>query len=268
MLPVALSIAGSDSGGGAGIQADLKTFQAFDVFGTTAITALTAQNTLGVTAVHAVPPEMVVEQIRVVASDLRPAACKTGMLATAELVEVVAGAIEEWGLRNYILDPVMVATSGARLLDASAESSILERLLPLCTLVTPNLDEAAVMAGRPVEDEGAMREIAQELVERGAGAALIKGGHLVGDVVVDILFDGREFRRWERPRLETRSTHGTGCTLAAAITAGLARGEPLVQAVEAGLDFVHRAILEAPGLGAGHGPLNHFVAAAPVTAGS
>lgn len=268
MLPVALSIAGSDSGGGAGIQADLKTFQAFGVFGTTAITALTAQNTLGVTAVHAIPPEMVAEQIRVVATDLRPSACKTGMLATAELVRVVADTIEEVGLQNYILDPVMVSTSGARLLDQDAESSILERLLPLCTLVTPNLDEATVMVGRTVQDEEDMRAVARELVGRGAKAALIKGGHLVGDVVVDILFDGQEFRRWERPRIETRNTHGTGCTLAAAITAGLARGEPLVQAVEAGLDFVHRAILEAPGLGAGHGPLNHFVAAAPVAAGS
>jgi len=268
MLPVALSIAGSDSSGGAGIQADLKTFQAFGVFGTTAITALTAQNTLGVTAVHAIPPEMVIEQIRLVATDLHPAACKTGMLATAELVEVVADAIEELGLRNYVLDPVMVSTSGARLLDRDAESSIMERLLPLCTLVTPNLDEAAVMAGRPVVDEEAMREVARELVTRGAGAALIKGGHLSGDVIVDVLFDGREFRRWERPRIETRNTHGTGCTLAAAITAGLARGEPLANAVAGGLEFVHRAILEAPGLGAGHGPLNHFVAVAPVAAGS
>lgn len=268
MLPVALSIAGSDSGGGAGIQADLKTFQAFGVFGTTAITALTAQNTTGVSAVHAIPPEMVIAQIRAVASDLRPAACKTGMLATAELVEAVAGSLVEWGLGNYVLDPVMVATSGARLLDQSAESSILERLLPLCTLVTPNLDEATVMAGRPVRDEGTMREVAREFVERGASAALIKGGHLAGAVVVDILYDGSEFRRWERPRIDSSSTHGTGCTLAAAITAGLARGHTLVRAVEDGLDYVHRAIVAAPGLGSGHGPLNHFVAAEPVVAGS
>lgn len=268
MLPVALSIAGSDSGGGAGIQADLKTFQAFGVFGTTAITALTAQNTCGVSAVHAVPPEMVIEQIRAVASDLRPAACKSGMLATAELVVAVADAIVEWDLRNYVLDPVMVATSGARLLDQSAEASILERLLPLCSLVTPNLDEAEVMAGRPVRDEGTMREVARELVERGAGSALIKGGHLTGDVVIDILYDGRDFRRWERPRIDSSSTHGTGCTLAAAITSGLAKGAAMVRAVEGGLDYVHRAIMAAPGLGSGHGPLNHFVAADPVVAGS
>lgn len=267
MLPIALSIAGSDSGGGAGIQADLKTFQAFGVFGTTAITALTAQNTLGVTAVHAVPPAMVVDQIRAVVDDLRPAACKTGMLATAELVEVVADAIAGSSLPNYVLDPVMVATSGARLLDQAAEGAVLERLLPLCTLVTPNLDEAAVMVGRPVGDEDAMREVARELVERGAGAALIKGGHLAGDVVVDIFYDGREFSSWRRPKLSTPHTHGTGCTLAAAITAGLALGRPLAEAIEEALDYVHRAILEAPGLGSGHGPLNHFVASSPVAAG-
>lgn len=268
MLPIALSIAGSDSGGGAGIQADLKAFQSFGVFGTTAITALTAQNTRGVTAVHAVPPAMVLEQIRAVVDDLRPAACKTGMLATAELVEVVADALAGAALPNYVLDPVMVATTGARLLDAMAEKAVMERLLPLCTLVTPNLDEAAVMVGRPVRNETTMREVARELVERGARAALIKGGHLEGDVVLDILYDGREFRSWRRPKLDTAHTHGTGCTLAAAITAGLAHGQPLTAAIEAGLDYVYRAILEAPGLGSGHGPLNHFVAAVPVPAGS
>jgi hydroxymethylpyrimidine/phosphomethylpyrimidine kinase len=267
MLPIALSIAGSDSGGGAGIQADLKTFQSFGVFGTTAITALTAQNTLGVTAVHAIPPAMVLEQIRAVASDLRPAAFKTGMLATAELVEAVASAIEEEALQNYVLDPVMVATTGARLLDPQAEGAILESLLPLCALVTPNLDEAAVMVGRPVTDEAAMREVARELVGLGAGAALVKGGHLEGDVVVDILYDGQEYRSWRRPKLATTNTHGTGCTLAAAITAGLANGHPLTRAIDDGLDYVHRALLEAPGLGSGHGPLNHFVAAVPVVAG-
>jgi hydroxymethylpyrimidine/phosphomethylpyrimidine kinase len=268
MLPIALSIAGSDSGGGAGIQADLKAFQSFGVFGTTAITALTAQNTRGVSAVHAVPPAMVLEQIRAVVEDLRPAACKTGMLATAELVEVVADAIGAASLPNYVLDPVMVATSGARLLDTAAEGAVLELLLPLCTLVTPNLDEAAVMAGRPVREEATMREVALELVERGAGAALVKGGHLEGDVVIDILYDGREFRRWQRPKLTSTSTHGTGCTLAAAITAGLAHGHSLERAIENGLDYVHRAIREAPGLGTGHGPLNHFVPVAPVAAGA
>jgi len=262
MIPVALTIAGSDSGGGAGIQADLKTFHAFGVFGTSAITALTAQNTLGVRAVHAAPPSMVAAQIQAVVEDLRPAACKSGMLATAELVETVARCVREHGLGEaYVLDPVMVSTSGHRLLDRDAEQAVAELLLPACAIVTPNLDEAAILAGRPVADEAGMREVAEQLVARGAGAALVKGGHLAGASVVDVLFDGREFRSWVRPKVETRSTHGTGCTLSAAIAAGLARSRALIEAVEDALDYVHRAIAEAPGLGAGHGPLNHFVPA-------
>ncbi len=262
MIPVALTIAGSDSGGGAGIQADLKTFHAFGVFGTSAITALTAQNTLGVRAVHAAPPSMVAAQIQAVVEDLRPAACKTGMLATAELVETVARCVREHGLGEaYVLDPVMVSTSGHRLLDRDAEQAVAELLLPACAIVTPNLDEAAILAGRAVTDEAGMRDVAEQLVARGAGAALVKGGHLAGASVVDVLFDGREFRSWVRPKVETRSTHGTGCTLSAAIAAGLARSRALIEAVEDALDYVHRAIAEAPGLGAGHGPLNHFVPA-------
>ncbi|HLU26209.1 MAG TPA: bifunctional hydroxymethylpyrimidine kinase/phosphomethylpyrimidine kinase [Longimicrobiales bacterium] len=258
-IPVALSIAGSDSGGGAGIQADLKTFHAFGVFGTTAITAITAQNTLGVTGVHTIPVDMIRAQIRAVAEDLRPAAVKTGMLSTAEVVETVAEAIRTEGLTNYVLDPVMVATTGARLLDRNAEGAVGELLLPLCTLVTPNLDEASLLVGRPVRDEGEMRAAAETLVARGARAALVKGGHLEGDVVVDILFDGENHHRWARPRVVTDATHGTGCTLSAAIAAGLAHGRPLLEAVADGLEFVHRGILYAPGLGRGHGPLNHFV---------
>ena len=264
MLPIALTIAGSDSGGGAGIQADLKTFHAFGVFGTAAITALTAQNTRGVSAVHAVPASMVREQIRAVASDLRPAALKTGMLATAELVRTVAEAIAEDRLENIVVDPVMVATTGARLLDADAEDAIVEYLLPLTSVVTPNLDEAAILAGHAIEGEADMRRAAEALVARGAAAALIKGGHLLADEIADVLYDGREFHVWRRPKLETTSTHGTGCTLSAAIAAGLAHGRPLTRAVEDALDFVQRAIVEAPGLGEGHGPLNHFVAATPV----
>lgn len=261
--PVALSIAGSDSGGGAGIQADLKTFHAFGVFGTTAITAITAQNTLGVTGVHTIPVEMIREQIRLVAEDLRPAAVKTGMLSTAEVVAAVAEAIRSGALANYVLDPVMVATSGARLLDRDAEGAVAELLLPICTLVTPNLDETSLLVGRPVREERDMRAAAEALVARGARAALVKGGHLEGDVVVDLLFDGETLHRWERPRVETTSTHGTGCTLSAAIAAGLALGRPLVEAVADGLEFVHRGILHAPGLGRGHGPLNHFVQLVP-----
>lgn len=259
-VPIALTIAGSDSGGGAGIQADLKTFHAFGVFGTSAITAITVQNTRGVSAVHPVPVATVRAQIDALAGDLPADACKTGMLATAELVRAVSEALREHGPGQYVLDPVMVATSGHRLLDADAERSVAELLVPLAALVTPNLDEAAILIGEPVEDEAAMERAARRLVEMGARAALLKGGHLRGDELVDVLWDGREMHRWRRPRLETRNTHGTGCTLSAAVTAGLAAGRPLPTAVAEALDYVNRAMLTAPGLGAGHGPLNHMVA--------
>lgn len=260
-LPVVLSIAGSDSGGGAGIQADLKTFHAFGVFGTTAVTAVTVQNTRGVSGVHPIPVETVRAQIRAVAEDLAPAAFKTGMLATAELVRAVAAAIDEERLANYVLDPVMVATSGDRLLDRDAERTVIEELLPRAALVTPNLDEAAILAGRRVEDVDGMRRAAETLVERGARAVLLKGGHLRTSELTDLLLADGEWREWRRPRLDTRSTHGTGCTLSAGVAAGLARGWPLEEAVEAALDYVRRAMESAPGLGGGHGPLNHLVAA-------
>lgn len=258
-LPIALTIAGSDSGGGAGIQADLKTFHAFGCFGTSAITAITVQNTRGVSGVHAVPVDTVQAQIRAVAEDLPPAACKTGMLATSALVRAVAESIRAHRLPNYVLDPVMVATSRDRLLDVDAERTIMEELLPLAACVTPNLDEAAILVGEPVEDEESMRRAARTLVDRGARSALLKGGHLRGDALVDVLWDGREWHTWRRPKRETRSTHGTGCTLSAGIAAGLAHGRPLRQAVEDALDYVQRAMAAAPGLGSGHGPLNHLV---------
>ena len=264
-LKIALTIAGSDSGGGAGIQADLKTFHAFGVFGTSAVTAITAQNTLGVQVVHPVPAGVVRAQIGSVASDLRPAAFKTGMLATAALVELVADAIDVERLPRYVLDPVMVSTSGHRLLDEEAQRTIVERLLPLCEVVTPNLPEAMVLLGEESEpvDAGAaeprLRDYARRLVAAGARAALVKGGHLDGGEILDVFFDGTDYRVWRRARLDTRSTHGTGCTLSAAITAGLALGNPLDVAVDRALGFVARAIASAPGLGAGHGPLDHFV---------
>ncbi|HSJ05280.1 MAG TPA: bifunctional hydroxymethylpyrimidine kinase/phosphomethylpyrimidine kinase [Longimicrobiales bacterium] len=263
VLPVALTIAGSDSGGGAGIQADLKTFQAFGVFGTTAVTAITVQNTLGVSAVHPVPLDIVRGQIAAVATDLRPSAFKTGMLATRPLVGVVAAAIREYDLPHYVLDPVMVATSGDRLLDEDAAGAVAAELVPLAALVTPNLDEAAILVGADVADVAAMGRAARALVEMGAGAALVKGGHLRADELVDVLFDGREVREYRRRRLDTRSTHGTGCTLSAAVAAGLALGRPLALAVEYGLEYVHRAIALAPALGRGNGPLNHLVPAPP-----
>jgi hydroxymethylpyrimidine/phosphomethylpyrimidine kinase len=259
-LPVALTIAGSDSGGGAGIQADLKTFHAFGVFGTSAITAITVQNTLGVTGVHAIPLETVSAQIAAVAEDLRPAACKTGMLATRDLVHTVAAAIREHGLHSYVLDPVMVATSGDRLLDENAVGAILTELMPLAKLVTPNLDEAEILAGFTVRTVADMHRAAAALVAAGAGAALVKGGHLAGAELVDVLHTADAQREFTRPRLDTRSTHGTGCTLSAAVAACLAQGEALDDAVERSLDYVHRAIAAAPGLGRGNGPLNHLVA--------
>ena len=259
ILPVALTIAGSDSGGGAGIQADLKTFHAFGVFGTSAVTAITVQDTLGVHGVHAVPVDVVRRQIDVVAADLHPLACKTGMLATAELVEAVAERIDALGLPAFVLDPVMAATSGDRLLDRDAESAVNDLLLPLATVITPNLDEASLLMGRPVTTQAEMIDAGRELVDRGAAAALVKGGHLEGDRVIDVLIDSEGLRTWSRRKIATRSTHGTGCTLSAAIAAGLAHGRPLRTAVDDALDFTHRAIASAPALGAGHGPLNHFV---------
>lgn len=256
-LPVVLSIAGSDSGGGAGIQADLKTFQAFGVFGTTAITAITAQNTVRVSAIHVIPAEIVAAQIAAVAEDLSPHAVKSGMLATKGLVQAVAEALQAHELPNYVLDPVMVSTSGARLLDPDAERGILEELAPLATLITPNLDEASILTGGPVTDSAGMRRAAEYLVRGGARAALVKGGHLDGNEVVDILYDGTDWREWRRPKVRTRSTHGTGCTLSAAITAGLAHGRAVPDAVEDALAYLQRALAAAPGLGSGHGPLHH-----------
>jgi hydroxymethylpyrimidine/phosphomethylpyrimidine kinase len=262
-MKIALTIAGSDSGGGAGIQADLKTFQQFGVFGTSVIVALTAQNTRGVRAVESVPESMVSDQLTALAEDLPPDALKTGMLAEAGLVRLVAKAIRENEWQPLVVDPVMVATSGHRLLTTEAEDVIRESLVPLAALVTPNLDEAAMLVGRVVHDVPTMERAAYTLIRFGAGAALVKGGHLQGDMVTDVLVTRDSVRRFSRPRLDTSSTHGTGCTLSAAITAGLALGRPLETAVADALDFVHRAIARAPGLGGGHGPLDHTVTAPP-----
>ncbi len=259
--PIALTIAGSDSGGGAGIQADLKTFEAHGVFGTSVLTAITAQNTEGVTAVHAVPTEIVRAQIDAVASDLRPAAVKTGMLASRALIECAAAGVDDHDLGPLVVDPVMVATSGDRLLDRDAESTLAELLVPRATVVTPNLSEAEILAGRPVRSADDMEAAAAAIAEHGATSVLVKGGHLGGEMLVDLLWHDGRVRRWERPKLQTRHTHGTGCTLSSAIAARLALGAPLEAAVDGGLAYVRRAIAAAPGLGAGHGPLRHRVPA-------
>lgn len=264
MIKIALTIAGSDSGGGAGIQADLKTFHQFGVFGTSAIVAITAQNTIGVHGIHAVPVDMVRAQIDAVADDLRPDAVKTGMLATVDLVKAVARAIKDRGLANYVLDPVMVATSGDPLLDKQAERTVREHLVSLATLVTPNLDEASILVEDEIDSIDRMERAGKALVRMGAAAALVKGGHLEQDEIVDVLVSADWIRRIPHPKIDTTSTHGTGCTLSSAIVAGLALGLDLDAAVSGGLAFVRRAIAAAPGLGKGHGPLNHFVS--PVVA--
>ena len=255
-IPIALTVAGSDSGGGAGIQADLKTFHQFGVFGTSVVTAVTAQNTRGVTAIHAVPLEVVDAQFRAVLGDLPPNAVKTGMLGSELLVRQIAETLAALDT-PYVMDPVMVATSGDRLLDGGAEGALRDELLPLARLVTPNLHEAGILVGGEIVDLADMKEAARAIVALGADAALVKGGHLEGDAV-DLLYDGETEHVWRRRRIETRHTHGTGCTLSAAITAGLAGGRDLVTAVDRGIAFIARAIEEAPGLGDGHGPVNHF----------
>jgi len=259
-MQIVLTIAGSDSGGGAGIQADLKTFHRFGVFGTSAITAVTAQNTSGVRDWMALPPALVAAQIEAVATDLRPDAVKSGMLGNAAVIAAVAAGLETHDLRPYVLDPVMLASSGDALLERDAVGALRSSLLPLCDLVTPNAEEAMVLTGADVATMADQERAARRLVDEGAGAALVKGGHVAGDEVVDVLFDAatRVARTFRHRRIDSRHTHGTGCTLSAAIAAHLALGLALERAVETSLDYVHRAIAGAPGLGAGRGPLNHF----------
>ncbi len=264
--PVALTIAGSDSGGGAGIQADLKTFHQFGVFGTSALTAVTAQNTLGVTAVHTIPVAVLRAQVLAVTTDLPPAAVKTGMLGTEAHVVAVAELAAQGLLPNLVVDPVMVATSGDRLLDAGAERAICERLFPHATLVTPNLREAEILVGRVIETRADMEACARALVEMGAGAALVKGGHgpagaIAAESITDILYHGASYHPFQHVRHSTRHTHGTGCTLSAAATAALARGNSVLDATRVAIRFVTDAIGRAPGLGGGSGPIDHFTPA-------
>ena len=262
-----LSIAGSDSGGGAGIQADLKTFAALGCYGMTAITALTAQNTLGVRAIHGVPPQMLRDQIDAVLEDIGAHAVKIGMLHSPEIVQTVAEAIDRHALQKVVLDPVMVATSGAVLIDNPAIMMLVRELFPRALVVTPNLDEASLLVGRPLTSESDMEAAAQEMLTMGANAVLLKGGHLPGDLVCDLLLTKEDTHHWMRaPRIHTSNTHGTGCTLSSAIAAHLASGASLLDAVQAARDYV-RAALEAGAevrTGAGGGPLNHGHAPLPM----
>jgi hydroxymethylpyrimidine/phosphomethylpyrimidine kinase len=253
----ALTIAGSDSGGGAGIQADLKTFAALGVYGMSALTAVTAQNTLGVTAVHEIPPEIVAAQIDAVLTDIGADAVKTGMIASSEIIRVVAAKVREHGISAFVVDPVMVATSGDRLLHEEAVEALRTELLPLATVTTPNLPEAEVLIGRSVSTLAEMRDAARAIVGFGARSALVKGGHLAGDAV-DVFYDGDRFVELPARRVETTSTHGTGCTLASAIAALLARGESLEAAISSAKVYVTAAIERAYPIGHGHGPVHHF----------
>ena len=253
-----LIVAGSDSGGGAGIQADIKTVTALGGYATTAVTAITVQDTTGVHAVEGLRPELVRQQMDVVISDIGVDAFKTGMLHSAEIIEAVADAIEAHEeVPPLVVDPVMVATSGDRLLQQEAEAALIGRLLPLAFIATPNIHEAAVLADQPVKTAGDMREAARALLASGPDCVLVTGGDLGGDVVVDVLATPTEIRTFTSPRINTAATHGTGCTLASAIATLLAQGRDVVDAVEDARDYVHMAMTHAPKIGAGAGPLDH-----------
>ena len=256
-----LSIAGSDSGGGAGIQADLKTFSALGCYGMTAITAITAQNTCGVTGIHGMPPDMLKAQIDAVVQDIGVDAVKIGMLHSPEVVRVVADAIRAYQLPHVVLDPVMVATSGDRLIAQETVGVLVSELFPLAEVITPNLDEAGWLLGRSLQDADALEAAAQDLRALGAQAVLLKGGHLSGDWVVDVLSmpGAPQAHKLQSPRIATHNGHGTGCTLSSAIAAHLALGLPLQQAVEQARSYILGAIAAGADVttGRGHGPLNH-----------
>lgn len=257
MTARALTIAGSDPGGGAGLQADLKTFAAFGVYGMSAVTAVTVQNTLGVSGVHPVPAAVVSGQIDAVLEDIGAGAVKTGMLGSAAVVKAAAARLRAHRVKNLVVDPVMYAKGGHALLRPSAAGALVRDLLPLALLVTPNAPEAERLAGIRVKDQAGARAAARAIRALGPAWVLVKGGHLDGPVCEDLLYDGKTFTVFRSPRLNTRNTHGTGCTLSAAIASGLALGLPPERAVAAAVEYVAGAIKHARPLGGGHGPLNH-----------
>ena len=252
-----MSIAGSDSGGGAGIQADLKTFASFEVYGTSAITAITAQNTLGVTAIHDLPVAIIGSQIDAIVSDIGVDAVKTGMLSNSQIIEMVASKAKEHKLDNLVVDPVMIAKGGDRLLEESAIDSLRSVLIPLATIVTPNILEASALVCKSINNIEDARVAAASIVDMGARCVVVKGGHLEGDAV-DIFYDGYHFLEFSAERIHTKNTHGTGCTFASAIAAGLALGNPIEEAVAQAKIYVTEAIKWSLSIGQGHGPLNHF----------
>ncbi|MEW6232267.1 MAG: bifunctional hydroxymethylpyrimidine kinase/phosphomethylpyrimidine kinase [Chloroflexota bacterium] len=259
MMNRVLTIAGSDSGGGAGIQADLKTFAALGVYGMSALTSITAQNTVGVQGIHDLPARFVGLQIDSVVLDLGVDAVKTGMLSNAEIIEVVAAKISHYRLENLVVDPVMVAKSGASLLQEEAQAALISRLIPLARVITPNLPEARVLSGLETNSLADMAKAAEAIKRLGAGSVVVKGGHLQDmDESIDLLYDGKRFIGFVSPRVETRNTHGTGCTFASAIAAGLAKGQNVTEAVRVAKEYVTMALQHSLSLGQGHGPLDHF----------
>jgi len=257
-IPRALTVAGSDSGGGAGIQADLKTFSAYRVFGMSVLTAITAQNSVGVQGVVTLPPAFVAVQLESVLSDFGADAAKCGMLATAGIVRAVAAKLKEHRVEKLVVDPLMIATSGDPLLEPDAREALIGEILPLALVVTPNLHEAGALAEMAVTTRDDMEEAARRIAKLGPRHVLVKGGHLTGEAV-DLLFNGREFTAFSAPRIDSANTHGTGCTFSAAIAAGLARGRPLPEAVRDAKAYVTRAIREGFAPGKGAGVLRHFL---------
>ncbi|MGD8896613.1 MAG: bifunctional hydroxymethylpyrimidine kinase/phosphomethylpyrimidine kinase [Acidobacteriota bacterium] len=259
----ALTIAGSDCSGGAGIQADLKTFMAFRVFGMSAITAVVAENTVGVQAVHELPVEMVVQQIKSCVEDIGVDAVKIGMLSNPEIVTAVARCVRELELPNVVVDPVMVAKSGDPLLSEEARETVREQLLPLARVITPNRYEAEVLAGLPIADLDDMKRAARGLKETGCEWVVVKGGHVRGgSEAIDVAYDGREFHAYAAPLVNTPNTHGTGCTFSSAIAAGLAKGYEPATAFDRAKAYISRAIQDGLAIGHGHGPANHLVGVA------
>jgi hydroxymethylpyrimidine/phosphomethylpyrimidine kinase len=256
-VPTALTIAGSDSGGGAGIQADLKTFAALGVYGTSVLTAITAQNTVGVTAVHEIPTGVIAAQIEAVIGDIGADAVKTGMLSSSAIVEVVARELRRHGVERLVVDPVMIAKSGDPLLKQEAVEALRTRLVPLAAVVTPNIPEAEVLTGMTITSQEDMRRAAEQILGMGARGVVVKGGHLEGPAT-DLFYDGSDFHEFTAPRIDTVNTHGTGCTFASAIAAGLAQGLPVIDAVAQAKEYVTEAIRQSFPIGQGHGPLNHF----------
>jgi len=256
-IPTAMTIAGSDSGGGAGIQADLKTFAALGVYGTSVLTAITAQNTVGVTAVHEIPTNIIAAQIQAIMADIGADAVKTGMLSSSAIVRLVAEELERQQIALLVVDPVMVAKSGDLLLQEEAIEVLRTRLVPLAAVVTPNIPEAEALTGMKITSQADMRRAAELILRMGARSVVVKGGHREGPAT-DLFFDGSHFREFTAPRIDTRSTHGTGCTFASAVAAGLARGMEVIDSVALAKEYVTEAIRHAFPLGQGHGPLNHF----------